>query len=326
MSLYSIVRPAMATEFTLFLYAGSSEEAEQMATPAFEEIDRIEDLLSNYRDGSELSRINIEAPLGEVTTDPETFRFLAAAFEWSARSLGAFDMTVGKLMKSWGFYNAEGSVPSPAELKEARGQVGWEKVQLDRERRTVHFLAPGVELDPGGIGKGYAVDRAIHVLKENGIDIALLSAGSSTVYALGAPRGEPGWRIEVPDPAAADHAVSDLSLCNTSLSTANYSQKHFIEDGRFYGSIMDLRTLRPVEGVLQVSAIAPSALDSDVLSNALFVLGPDEREAIIDSLPGASALIVLDCDPAAPRLQSIRWPAAAAEHENSQSNEKEKTI
>lgn len=309
--LYSSIHPAMGTEYTLYLYARSCDEAEATAQQAFDEIDRIEDLLSHYRDGSELSRINHEAGGREVTTDPEVFRFLESAFAWSERSEGAFDMTVGKLMKKWGFFNSRGAVPSDAELREARSQVGWEKVRLNRQRRTVRFLSPGMELDPGGIGKGYAVDRAIRVLSKAGVRTALVSAGSSSVYALGAPPGMPGWRIQVPDPSNEECVISEIFLRDTSLSTANRSQKCFFEDGHLYGSIMDPRTLRPSEGVLQVSAIAPSALDSDVLSNALFVLGPEGSASFLEEFPQFSALMVSAAKTAL-RNRAIRWPAPVA--------------
>lgn len=309
--LYSSVHPAMGTEYTLYLYARSCEEAEATAQQAFDEIDRIDELLSHYRDGSELSRINHEAGEHEVTTDPEVFRFLESGFAWSERSAGAFDMTVGKLMKTWGFFNARGAVPSDAELGEARSQVGWEKVRLDRQRRTVRFLSPGMELDPGGIGKGYAVDRAVRVLSKAGVRTALVSAGSSSVYAMGAPPGMPGWKIQVPDPSDEGCVVSEIFLRDTSLSTANRSQKFFFEDGHLYGSIMDPRTLRPSEGILQISAIAASALDSDVLSNALFVLGAEGGVSFLEELPQFSALIV-SATKTALRNRAIRWPAAVA--------------
>ncbi len=111
-SLYCTTHPAMGTEYCLYLYARSREEADAIAKPVFQEIDRVEDLLSNYRESSELSRINREATYSDVTTDPETFHFLETCMKWSDRSQGAFDITVGKLMKAWGFFRAKGSLPS----------------------------------------------------------------------------------------------------------------------------------------------------------------------------------------------------------------------
>jgi thiamine biosynthesis lipoprotein len=320
----------MGTEYSLYLYARSREEADSIAKPVFEEVDRVDGLLSNYRESSELSRINREAFSHEVTTDPETFRFLETCLGWSERSRGTFDISVGKLMKVWKFFGASGAFPSPEELAAAREDVGWEKIRLDSAQRTVRFLSSGVELDPGGIGKGYAVDRAVRVLRAKQVDAALLSAGSSTIYALGAPPyalgappGEMGWKVRVPGVGAGENTISTVILRDTSLSTANLSEKHFVDDGHFYGAIMDPRTLRPVEGTLQVTVISASATDSDALSNALFVLGPEDRASLLEERQQDCALVIYE-NPFgqekqrgqekqfATEYQAIRWPVDVA--------------
>jgi FAD:protein FMN transferase len=308
---YCVSHPAMATEYSLYLYADSQEAAKRIAEPVFEEIDRVEELLSNYRESSELSRINREASAVEVTTDPETFQFLETSLAWSARSRGAFDITVGKLMKTWGFFGASGALPPEEQICAARNQTGWQKVRLNSVRRTVRFLSHGIELDPGGIGKGYAVDRAIKILRSRHIPTALLSAGSSTIYALGAPPGEPGWMVHVPAPGQETTIVSTIVLRDTSLSTASRSEKYFVDKGHLYGAIMDPCTLRPVEGVLQVTAISPSATDSDALSNALFVAGPQDRALLLEQRPQDSALIFLG-NQLTWQHQATRWPAEIA--------------
>lgn len=309
---YFFDHPAMGTIWSLYLYASAAEVAETAAAMVFQEVDRTDSLLSNYRRTSELSRIGREAAEHAVTTDPETFGFLQKCFQWSAWSGGAFDITVGKLMKVWGFYRDQGRVPAPAELEQVRQEVGWERVQLDPARRTVRSLSPGIELDPGGIGKGHAVDRAVEVLREAHISAALLSAGSSTLYALGTPPGHSGWKVQVPAPGHADKTLSTVALRDTSLSTANYSEKNFTYEGRLYGSIMDPRTLRPVEGTAQVTAIAPSATDSDALSNVLFVVATEDRAAIMQRQPQASALVIAG-DTAQERYELFRWPAPVLE-------------
>lgn len=309
--LYCTTHPAMGTEYSLYLYARSREEAESIATPVFQEVDRVDGLLSNYQPGSELSRINRDAFQHDVTTDPETFRFLETCLAWSERSQGAFDISVGKLMKVWKFFGASGALPSPEELAAAREDVGWEKIQLDRTARTVRFLAAEIELDPGGVGKGYAVDRAVRVLRAKQVTTALLSAGSSTIYALGAPPGEPGWKVRVPSVREGEDTISTVILRDTSLSTANLSEKNFVHEGRFYGAIMDPRTLQPVEGMLQVTVISPSATDSDALSNALFVSGPEDRAALLEGRPQDCALVIKG-EQFATEYEAIRWPAEIA--------------
>lgn len=298
----------MGTEFVLHLYSASEEHASLAARSAFEEVDRVEKLLSHYSPSSELSRINREAACRTVTTDPETYRFLETAWKWSARSEGAFDMTVGKLMKAWGFYGANGNVPERRQLARVRNDVGWEKVRLDGERRTVRFLESGIELDPGGIGKGYAVDRVARLLREQQVRGALISAGSSTIYALGAPPEQPGWKVRIPAAHRNDAVLCSLFLRDTSISTANHTQKYFIDKGHLYGSIMDPRTMRPVEGTLQVCVISTSATDSDALSNALFVMERGRRIRLLEQLPLVSALILMEHEQAW-QCETTRWPA-----------------
>ncbi|MGC1869998.1 MAG: FAD:protein FMN transferase [Acidobacteriaceae bacterium] len=310
--LYCTTHPSMGTEYSLHLYAPSREEAEAIATPVFQEVDRVDALLSNYRPDSEFSRINHEAFDRAVTTDPETFRFLATCLDWSERSQGAFDISVGKLMKIWRFFGDSGAVPSCEELVAARADVGWGKIRLNPEQRTVRFLAAGIELDPGGIGKGYAVDRAIRILRAKNVPAALLSAGSSTIYALGAPPGETGWKVRVPSPHPGGGTISTVNLRDTSLSTANLSEKNFVHEGVFYGAIMNPRTLEPVRGMLQVTVISQSAIDSDALSNALFVSGPEDRALLLGEQ--YCALVIREPRPdVAPQYEAIRWPSEVAQ-------------
>ncbi|MGA7709339.1 MAG: FAD:protein FMN transferase [Acidobacteriaceae bacterium] len=314
--LYRTTHPSMGTEYSLYLYAPSREDAAAIAKPVFEEVDRVDALLSHYRPDSELFRINREAFDHEVTTDPETFRFLATCLAWSERSQGAFDISVGKLMKVWKFFGASGALPSPEELAAARADVGWENIRLDPAQRTVRFLAAGIELDPGGIGKGYAVDRAVRILRAKHVSAALVSAGSSTIYAMGAPAGEVGWKVRVPSPHPEGGTISTVILRDTSLSTANLSEKNFVHDGQLYGAIMNPRTLQPVRGMLQVTVISPSATDSDALSNALFVSGPDDRASLLGEQD--CALVIrennseIETQPA-PEYEAIRWPSEVAQ-------------
>jgi thiamine biosynthesis lipoprotein len=202
-------------------------------------------------------------------------------------------------------------VPSNEELAAVRAKTGWRRVVLDARARTVRFTAPGVELDPGGIGKGFAVDAAVDALRADDVHAALLSAGSSTIYALGTPPGTAGWQVRVPDPLNHDRALSSVTLRDTSLSTANCSEKHFTAAGHQYCHIMNPRTLRPVEGRLQATVIAPSATDSDALSNAVFVLNATGRKRLMRSLPQKdSALVVLPDREGEKKCEVYRWSRA----------------
>ncbi|WP_353071243.1 FAD:protein FMN transferase [Tunturiibacter gelidoferens] len=308
--LFTTTHPAMGTEFMLYLYSTNPAAAAAASEEVFEEIDRIEQLLSNYRDSSELSRINQNAGAGAVTTDPEMMDFLQQSEHWSRASNGAFDITVGRLMKAWGFFRYDGRIPMDAELEDLRTVTGWEKVKLDPAARTVQFTSPGIELDPGGIGKGFAVDAAVRILRADHITAAMLSAGSSTVYALGAPPHKTGWRVVVPGPLPSKKTLSVITLRDTSLSSADCSQKNFTVAGHRYCHIMNPRTMRPVEGRIQVSVVAPSATVSDALSNVVFVETPEQSVATLKAFaPDAHALIVSGGAEAA-RCTAFQWTSS----------------
>lgn len=310
--LFSFSHPAMGTQFSLFLYARSAADAGSVADDVFAEIDRLDQLLSNYRDTSELSRINRDAATQTVTTDPEMIRFLEDSLHWSAASDGAFDITVGGLMKAWGFYRHAGTIPSALELNRLRAITGWQKVQLSSAARTVRFTAAGLELDPGGIGKGFAVDAAVRILRAGGATAAMLSAGSSTIYALGAPPHKTGWPVVIAGPLPSKGKLSVILLRDTSLSSADCSQKNFVVDGHLYCHIMDPRTLRPVEGRLQVSIIDPSATAGDALSNVLFVDGPERSFQVLKQYaPEAAALVLSEKDHRL-RCDLFHWKARIA--------------
>lgn len=311
-ALFSESRPAMGTTFEIHLYAADRARADALFDAAFEEIERVEAALSNYRASSELSRINANAAAAPVVTDPEVFEFLERAFAFSRMSGGAFDMTVGRLMKAWGLFKGAGRYPSQAELKSALGQTGWRRVRLDPAARSVRFLARGLELDPGGIGKGYALDRVASLLREQGVMAALISSGSSSIYAVGAPPGKDGWTVRVPDPADRARSLSTVVLKDRSLSTSGNYEKFFRLGGRLYCHIMDPRTGHPVRGMLQTTVVAASATDSDALSTALFVLGPRRAARTLERARADGALLVTDSKGAG-RVVRIRWPGAVAE-------------
>jgi thiamine biosynthesis lipoprotein len=290
----------MGTVFTIKCYMPDPHSADQIMDIAFEEIARIEALLSNYQSSSELSRISREAGDGPVVTNPETFSFLTRSFYWSERSHGAFDITVGPLLRAWGFKARNGHVPTQVEQKSLRDQVGWDKVQLDPTSHTVRFTTRSpMELDPGSIGKGFAVDSVVELLRESGVHAAFISAGGSTLYGLGAPPGEAGWPVEVPDPRTPGSIATTLLLHDTSLSTGACTEKFFIQNGHRYCHIFDPRTLMPMEGVLQSTVIAPSATDSDALSTVVFVLPPEQSREVLHGMQATQAILFLSA-PGAP--------------------------
>ena len=264
----------MGSTFSLVLYGSDTALLEQAANSSFAEAQRLDRKLSNYKADSELTLVNRQAATRIVKVTPELFTLLAACAEYSRRSAGAFDITVGPLMKVWGFYEHAGSLPKPAELAGARARVGYRHVHLDPKSQTVSFDRPGVELDPGGIGKGYAVDRMVEILRHMGIETALVSASRSSIYGLGAPPNEPrGWPVTIDVPASAASAPEIVYLKNASLSTSGSDQKYFWAHKRIYAHIMDPRSGYPAKGSSLVSFIAPRAIDSEVWTKPVFING-----------------------------------------------------
>lgn len=263
----------MGTTYTVAVYGTDRFALDAAVEEAFEEVQRLDLLMSNYRPDSQWSKLNREAPRTAVRVSEETFDLLSRCLDYSRRSEGAFDITVGPLMKIWGFYKGSGRIPHRAEIRTALGRVGWRKIRLDAAARTVRFDAP-VEIDPGGIGKGYAVSRMVKVLRSRGIGSGFITAGRSSMYAIGAPPQEPrGWRVEIPNPRDSRKAEFVCYLKDQSMATSGSTEKFFNVGGKTYTHIMDPRTGYPAEGMLQVSVVAPDATDSEAWTKPYFILG-----------------------------------------------------
>jgi thiamine biosynthesis lipoprotein len=265
---------AMGTTFSVTLYGEDRTALQAAAAAAFAELHRLDGMLSNYRPESEWSELNRSAAIQPVPVSLELFRLLVECQRYSRESGGTFDITVGPLMKIWGFYKGEGVLPKTAELSAARQLVGYSHVQLDRESHTVRFDRAGIELDPGGIGKGYAVDCMVAVLRAHGIRTALVSAGGSSIYGMGAPPKTPeGWTIRIRAPEDPQRTAAEVALRDMSLSTSGSYEKFFRAEGRLYSHIMDPRIGYPAQGTSAVSVVAPRTIDSEVWAKPYFILG-----------------------------------------------------
>ena len=265
---------AMGTAFTVATYGEDRPKLESAVAQALEEARRLDQSLSNYRPDSEWSEVNRLAASQPVHVSKELFDLLAACVEYSRQSEGAFDISVGPLMKVWGFYKGSGHLPHRAEVRGALADVGYRNIILDPKNQTVRFARSGVELDPGGIGKGYAVDRMAALLRDNGIHSALVSGGGSSIYAIGAPPGENGWKVEIKNPKDPSKSAATLFLKDESMSTSGNYEKFFYAEGKLYSHIMDPRTGFPSEGMLSTSVIAPRTIDTEAWSKPYYILGP----------------------------------------------------
>ena len=264
----------MGSTYSIALYGYDRVKMEAAVDAAFDEVRRLDELLSNYQPGSQWSEVNGNAATKPVLVSPELFQLLSACLEYSRESEGAFDITVGPLMKVWGFYKGSGHLPHKPEIAAALAKVGYRHIRLDPAAQSVRFDRSGVEMDPGGIGKGYAVDRMVEVLRQNGVRTALVAGSGSSIYGMGAPPDEPrGWPVKIKDPRDNRKTLAEVWLKDSSMSTSGSYEKFFRAEGRVYAHIMDPRTGYPAPGSISVSVIAPRTVDSEVWAKPYFING-----------------------------------------------------
>jgi thiamine biosynthesis lipoprotein len=265
---------AMGSSFSVILYDADRVQLEAAADRALDEVHRLDRLLSNYQAASEWSEMNRAAADRPFRLSVELFDLLSACLQYSAESDGAFDVTVGPLVRVWGFTKGDGALPRPADVSTALARVGYRYVHLDHASRTVTFDRAGMELDPGGIGKGYAVDRVVEVLKRERVNAALVSAAGSSIYALSAPPDGPdGWRITIRAPEDPNKPVAEVVLKDMAISTSGSYEKFFWAEGRTYSHLIDPRTGAPAQGTAAVSVLAPRAIDSEAWTKPYFING-----------------------------------------------------
>lgn len=280
-------RHLMGTTLSLTLEGEDEAALQDAADAAFQEVDRLERLLSNWREDSEVSRLNASAGEAPQTLSPELAELLETSLAWAARTDGAFDPAVEPLVDAYDLRGA-GRWPSEAEQASALAASGSEHVRLDTAVPAA-AVAPGAGVDLGGIGKGYALDRAGAVLRERGIECALLNFGGQ-VLALGAPQGEAGWTVPLASADARDRASVRLLLRDASASTSSQTERALQVGGRPLGHVLDPRTGRPVEDWGSATAVATRAVDADAASTALLVMGPEAGSRWIASQAECAAL------------------------------------
>lgn len=259
---------AMGTRFEIVLAGDDETRLRAIGEEAIEVIEDWHRRLSLFDKGSLVSHMNRCASDRPVRVDDEMFELLAACAEVHTASGGAFDISVAPLMRHWGFHPDVGN-PEPG-----GNHVGAEHLELDHEARTIRFRRPGMSIDLGGIGKGHALDAAAAVLREHGVERALLHGGTSTIVAIGSPPGdEPsasaGWRIAI----SRDGESPTVRLCDTALSVSAPHGRTIDAGGAQLGHVINPATKSPATGVALAAAVGPSARLTDAWSTALLVLG-----------------------------------------------------
>ena len=309
----AVARNAMATRFEIVLHGSNLAALRAAGEEALDEIERLDAQLSPYRPTSEIAHLNARAAFEPIRVEPGLFRLLERAQQLSAETGGAFDITIAPLMRCWGLQghprgegeapvshpaaflglSGIGRVPEPGELAEARSNVGMRLVELDLDRFTVRFARPGVRLDLGAIGKGYALERAAELLREAGVSSALLHGGTSTVCALGSPPEAEAWRVAIAGPPGepASQPLAVAALRDEALSVSAIWGKCFQAAGVTYGHVIDPRTGYPAAAAVLAAVVLPSATETDAFSTALLTVGIAGREGIAGLRRGMRTLV-----------------------------------
>jgi thiamine biosynthesis lipoprotein len=322
---------AMATTFEIIIVHEDERYARQAAIAAFDEVDRLESELSRFRENSDITRINSAGANQSLQLGLDTFECLKIAVQIYTETNGAFDITIGSLLKCWRNDDGTPRKPSPKEIDLARLHTGTNLLQLDEAEHTVRLSASGVQVDLGGIGKGYAVDRVAELLRDWSINVALISGGYSSVLALDAPvarasslrdalRRAPriagrmpathrarmaspqkGWPLTLTNPAGHKEILARPFLKKAALSGSG------VQKG---GHIIDPRTAGAVVGRLAAWSSAPDAATADALSTAFMIMGLDEIRQYCSTHPNTLAMVILDKqDESKPQETILRFGA-----------------
>ena len=281
-------RVAMACRFEVMLSSDDAIDVEA-ARAALDEADAVESMLTVFRDTSEVVELNRRAASAPTVASPELFALLQRSAEIHDQTGGAFDVTATPLSRCWGFLKRDGRVPTDTEIARVKANVGMRHVTLDAARRTVSFARRGVEMSFGAIGKGHALDRMAGVLRSHGARRALLSAGRSSVLAIGG-RGR-GWPIDV-RPLLSNHTVGRLWIRDGAIGTSGAGEQFIVVDGKRYGHVLDPRTGRPASGVLGASVVTRDAASADALSTAFLIGGMELARGYCDGHPDTLAIVV----------------------------------
>ena len=286
---FEFEEPHMGTLVRLVLYAPDQATASSAARAAFDRVAELDAALSDYRDSSEVSLLARAAGGPPVAVGPDLFAVLECAQDVARRSGGAFDVTVGPLVRLWRRTLRTGDWPDPEQRAEALLNVGIGKVHLDRVARTVRLDRAGMRIDLGGIAKGYAGDQALRVLRGQQVSSALVAVGGDIV-AGDPPPGEAGWVVAIaPDDETGPQ--ERLLVRRAAVSTSGDREQWVEHDGERYSHILDPRTGIGLTGRRRATVVAPEGVTADSLATAACVLGPAEAVALVEATPGAAAIV-----------------------------------
>jgi FAD:protein FMN transferase len=284
-------RVSMGSQLHLVAWTSDDAAAEETFEHIFREFDRLESLLSVWKDNSDVVRLNKAAGVAPVAVSRDTLDVLDAAHQASVWTNGKFDITFGALADVWKFdHDQDDTVPDRAAIEQRLPLVNYEDVQTDRAAGTAFIRKPGMRVHLGGIGKGYAVDRAVALLKQRGLDDFMIQSGGD-LYVSGTNGGKP-WKLAIADPRGDHEPFATIEIADGTFSTSGDYERSFIKHGVRYHHLIDPDRGEPARGSRSVTIVADRATLADVLSTGVFILGPAEGMALIERLPNVEGVIV----------------------------------
>ena len=283
----------MGTELRVTVWTGDDVRAEAAVTAVFREFDRLDAMMSVWKTGSDIARLNASAGQNPVPILPETREVLHIARQISEQTDGTFDVTFAALSGLWKFdyQDKDESIPDRKEIEKRLPLVNYRDVIVDDTAGTATLRRKGMRINLGGIGKGYAVDRAVDILRRSGVRDFMIQAGGD-MY-VGGTRGDRPWRLGIRDPRGpADRIFAALDLADATFSTSGDYERFFMKDGVRYHHIIDLRSGEPARLCRSVTLVTDRAVIADALAKGVFILGPDAGMALIERTPGVQGVIV----------------------------------
>ena len=290
---FELSHPQMGTMFQLVIYGEEEQAVKAAAAAAFARIDELNATLSDYDRKSELSKLSDAAGNGQwVKVSDDLWTVLRISDEYSRKSGGAFDITVGPVVQLWRWARRNRQMPSAERLRAAVAAVGHEKIEYDTKSQSVRLTQPNMRLDAGAIGKGYACDEVIKLLKAKGFSRVMIDGGGGVVVG-DAPPGRAGWRIGIASLDPRNEPPSQyVILKNAAISTSGDAWQFVELEGKRYSHIVDRNTGLGLTDHSSVSIVAPTGTLSDVLSTTVAVLGPEKGLQFVEKIEGVAAFIV----------------------------------
>lgn len=306
------MREVMGTFAHVVAVAADSNTAKKCIEAAFVEIKKVEKLMNYHKSDSEISELNRDGFRQAVKVSKSTYETIEKSIKFSKLSGGAFDVTVGPLVDLWHSAEEANSIPTDAELQQARSKVGYDKLILDANEESIRFAAEGMKVDLGGIAKGYAIDEAVKAMQKGGAVGGMVDIGGEVRCFGSPPAGQNIWRIGLQDPAVAKDVMNTskplliLRLTDAAVATSGDYHRFVTIGGKRYSHIVDPESGRSSESLASVTIICPSAIDADALSTAVTVMGKEKGLALIEQMPDVEAILITP----APEFKQIQTAGA----------------